>query len=173
MNPIVRMMKRYINMPLKYALPLLFIGALVLASTTGCTSSTAKENVTQSIGSVSTASSRHSVALTRLSDDYLAGKFSTVPSQGNKFVFFNTTVTNKNAKDTTISAYNFKLRDAQGNVYDRQWLTFTGGVKQFDSLSNTQPGDKYSGVLVFDVPTTANLKTLTYDDSDTQITTNL
>jgi hypothetical protein len=36
MNPIVRMMKRYIKMPLKYALPLLFIGALVLASTTGC-----------------------------------------------------------------------------------------------------------------------------------------
>jgi len=40
MNPIVRMMKRYIKMPLKYALPLLFIGALVLASTTGCVSST-------------------------------------------------------------------------------------------------------------------------------------
>ncbi len=39
MNPIVRMMKRYIKMPLKYALRLLFIGALVLASTKGCTSS--------------------------------------------------------------------------------------------------------------------------------------
>jgi len=30
MNPITRMMKRYIKTPLKYALPLLFIGALVL-----------------------------------------------------------------------------------------------------------------------------------------------
>jgi hypothetical protein len=29
MNPITRMMKRYIKTPLKYALPLLFIGALV------------------------------------------------------------------------------------------------------------------------------------------------
>jgi hypothetical protein len=38
MNPIARMMKRYIKTPLKYALPLLFIGALVLVSTTGCTS---------------------------------------------------------------------------------------------------------------------------------------
>ena len=38
MNPIARIMKRYIKMPLKYALPLLFIGALVLASTTGCVS---------------------------------------------------------------------------------------------------------------------------------------
>ena len=36
MNPIVRMMKRYIKMPLKYALPLLFIGALVLSATAGC-----------------------------------------------------------------------------------------------------------------------------------------
>src|SRR5665647_1950352 len=40
MNPIIRMMKRYIKMPLKYALPLLFIGALVLTCTAGCTSST-------------------------------------------------------------------------------------------------------------------------------------
>ena len=40
MNLIVRMMKRYIKTPLKYALPLLFIGALVLVSISGCTSST-------------------------------------------------------------------------------------------------------------------------------------
>jgi hypothetical protein len=40
LNSIIRMMKRYINMPLKYALPLLFISSLVLASTTGCVSNT-------------------------------------------------------------------------------------------------------------------------------------
>ena len=38
MNPITRMMKRYIKTPLKYALPLLFIGALVLVSISGCVS---------------------------------------------------------------------------------------------------------------------------------------
>ena len=38
MNPISRMMKRYIKTPLRYALPLLFIGALVLVSISGCTS---------------------------------------------------------------------------------------------------------------------------------------
>jgi hypothetical protein len=37
MNPITRMMKRYIKTPLKYALPLLFVGALVLVSISGCT----------------------------------------------------------------------------------------------------------------------------------------
>ena len=40
MNPIARMMKRYIKTPLKYALPLLFIGSLALVSISGCTSST-------------------------------------------------------------------------------------------------------------------------------------
>src|SRR5665647_821505 len=44
MTPIVRMMKRYIKMPLKYALPLLFISALVLISTTGCVSNTTTTN---------------------------------------------------------------------------------------------------------------------------------
>jgi hypothetical protein len=34
------MMKRYIKTPLKYALPLLFIGSLALVSISGCTSST-------------------------------------------------------------------------------------------------------------------------------------
>jgi hypothetical protein len=36
MNPIITMMKRYIKAPLKYALPLLFIGSLVLVATAGC-----------------------------------------------------------------------------------------------------------------------------------------
>jgi hypothetical protein len=40
MKSIARMMKRYVKTPLKYALPLLFIGALVLVSISGCTSTT-------------------------------------------------------------------------------------------------------------------------------------
>jgi len=36
MNPITKMMKRYINMPLKKALPLLFIYAILLVSITVC-----------------------------------------------------------------------------------------------------------------------------------------
>ena len=80
---------------------------------------------------------------------------------------------NKNAPDTDISQYNFHLRDSQGNVYEQKWLYFSGGVEQFDVLSSSQPGDKYSGVLVFDVPPNAKLTSLTYDDSKTAITTTL
>ena len=56
MNPITRMMKRYIKTPLKYALPLLFIGALVLVSISGCTSSTSNPTATPSAAPTSTAS---------------------------------------------------------------------------------------------------------------------
>jgi len=47
-------MKRYIKTPLKYALPLLFIGALVLVSISGCTSPT---NSNQAASSASTTTS--------------------------------------------------------------------------------------------------------------------
>jgi hypothetical protein len=40
MNLIITIMKRYIKTPLKYTLPLLCIGSLVLVSISGCTSST-------------------------------------------------------------------------------------------------------------------------------------
>jgi hypothetical protein len=58
MNPITRMMKRYIKTPLKYALPLLFIGALVLVSISGCTSST---NTSTSSGGGNAASVTDSI----------------------------------------------------------------------------------------------------------------
>jgi hypothetical protein len=54
MNPITRMMKRYIKTPLKYALPLLFIGSLALVSISGCTSSTSSN---QAAGNTSQAAS--------------------------------------------------------------------------------------------------------------------
>jgi hypothetical protein len=44
MNPIARMMKRYIKTTLKCALPLLLIGAIVLASTAGCVTNTTTKN---------------------------------------------------------------------------------------------------------------------------------
>ena len=55
MNPIVRMLKRYIKTPLRYALPLLFIGALVLSSTTGCISSNTGNQASELSNAYSTA----------------------------------------------------------------------------------------------------------------------
>jgi hypothetical protein len=55
-NPITRMMKLYIKTPLKYALPLLFIGSLALVSISGCTSSTSSPTATPSAAPTATAS---------------------------------------------------------------------------------------------------------------------
>jgi len=49
-------MKRYIKMPLKYALPLLFICSIALVSISGCTSSTSSPTATPSATPTSTAS---------------------------------------------------------------------------------------------------------------------
>jgi hypothetical protein len=68
MNPIVRMMKRYIKMPLKYALPLLFIGALVLSSTTGCTVST--KNQASEVSTAYPTAGKRSELLQAFAADY-------------------------------------------------------------------------------------------------------
>jgi hypothetical protein len=57
MNPITRVMKRYSKTPLKYALPLLCIGAIVLVSISGCTSP-ATSSPSPSASSVPTATQR-------------------------------------------------------------------------------------------------------------------
>jgi hypothetical protein len=51
------MMKRYINMPLKYALPLLFIGLLVLVSISGCIDNTTNTSPSPSASSATTTPS--------------------------------------------------------------------------------------------------------------------
>jgi len=38
---------------------------------------------------------------------------------------------------------------------------------------NTQAGDKYSGIIAFQIPTSATPKSLTYDDYTNKITINL
>jgi len=66
-NPITRMMKRCIKTPLKYALPLLFIGSLALVSISGCTSSTSNPTATPSATpSVTTTTSSFDPLLVKL-----------------------------------------------------------------------------------------------------------
>jgi hypothetical protein len=75
LNPITRMMKRYIKTPLKYALPLLFIGSLVLVSISGCTSST---NTTSSATPTATPA-----ANTNNVDAMLASIMGQIPKKNN------------------------------------------------------------------------------------------
>ena len=89
---------------------------------------------------------------------------------GYKYVGFNCTVKNVNADDRAV-AYNFwTLRDTQGGVYNPVYLSSATG--QFGGTMS-QPGDTISGVVVFEVPQNAQLKSLTYSDGIAKIVTTL
>jgi len=105
----------------------------------------------------------------------------TAAATGNKFVTYAVYIQNTNAKNEDIGNPNYlKLRDTNGNIYSYDSSTYSlqqqvNGVtlKGLTSQSNTQPGDKYSGLIAFQIPTSATPKTLTYDDYTNKITINL
>jgi len=105
------------------------------------------------------------------------------PTPGYKLVKYAVYVENINARDMQLGNPNFiKLRDTAGNIYsydsiatynlDTQQVNGTKLDGLMDEL-NTQPGDKLSGFIVFQIPTSATPKSLTYDDYTNRITINL
>jgi hypothetical protein len=170
MNPIVRMMKRYIKTPLKYALPLLFIGALVLVSISGCTSSTT-QNANSSGGSGSIGVKINSqTTVAQISSTF--GTMTT-PAAGNTFVVFNVTCTNNNQQNQALGdPLFFKLTTKDGTAYDASgvWATDPSAIK---TISNSNPGEHVTGNVAFEIPQSAVPQTLTYSDGLNQVVTNL
>jgi hypothetical protein len=182
MNPIIRMMKRYIKMPLKYALPLLFIGALVLSATTGCTDSTnptatptvekatvtpaatkaiASPTVTKTPSATPTSGvseedgMQFSATPVASSPQALGSSGSTTPKAGNVYVAFDCTVKNINApksSNTRIGLSYWQLRDKAGNVYDPE--IFVTGTPGVTTFTSvdSQSGDIVHGYVFFEVP---------------------
>lgn len=162
MNPIVKMMKSYIKMPLKYALPLLFVGALVLSSTTGCTT----QETTSTVGNATTGGGSGSGSLIATANQVAVPtlKYYT-PKDGYKYVAYNAAVKNVNLKSHWISPSYWQLRDTSSGVYTIATPTYSSDLpKEFNSV-DSQAGDTVNGIIIFEVPTGVTLKTLTYDDS--------
>ncbi len=170
MNPIARMMKRYIKTPLKYALPLLFIGALVLVATTGCTT----QNTTQSAGNSAGQSSSNplSVNVIPTGTSMQVGEFNT-PKAGYEYISYNVTVKNNNAPNQDVNPLFFTLRTSDGKVYDIDTATYDSSVHDFKVVTNTQPGDVASGTIIFQIPTSATPASILYNDYTHKITTTL
>jgi hypothetical protein len=108
----------------------------------------------------------------------------TTPASGYKFVKYALYFQNINAKGTDANMgnpYSLRLRDTEGNIYSSDSYTFSLGAQQVNGVTlkglsvelNTQPGDKYGGMVVFQIPASATPKTLTYDDFTNKITINL
>jgi len=94
------------------------------------------------------------------------------PKSGYKFIGYNVTVKNVNAKDGGFAYNDWELRDAQGGVYQADGRS---GMVGFQTISyiRTEPGDVVNGTLVFEVPQNAQQKSLTYNDGVTKIVTTL
>ena len=171
MNPIAKMMKRYINMPLKKALPLLFICALLLVATTGCTSNTTTQN--SSGGGSGSANVAVKINSQQNAASIGSGFLASTPKAGYQFRIFNVTVTNVNEKSTDIgNPYYFKLTTKDGNVYDITSTSFFGD-NALKSVSKTNPGEKTSGEIAFEIPQSAIVTKLTYNDYSNEVVTNL
>jgi hypothetical protein len=99
------------------------------------------------------------------------GQFITA-DPGKTYAVYNATVKNLNAKDRDINEFNFKLRDANGNVYDVD-LGSTAANGAMKAVTSTQPGDQVQGTIAFLIPQGATPKTVTYNDGEDQITINL
>jgi len=185
-------MKRYIKTPLKYALPLLFIGALVLVSISGCTSP-ATTSPSPSASSAPTAQQATVTPLptsqasptaaptatpTPSTADFVALKVNSMttssqlgsyplqstPSPGKTYVVFDVTVTNQNKNNLYLgNPLYFKLTTGDGTVYPYSpssvWLE-----NYLTGVFNTNPGDKVTGQIAFEIPQSAKPTQLTYGD---------
>lgn len=163
-------MKRYIKMPLKYALPLLFICSLVLVSISGCTSSTT-QNANSSGGSGNIGVKVNSQQTT----DQIPSNFGVMstPAAGNKYVVFNVTCTNNNQQNQALGdPLFFKLTCKDGSAYDASgvWATDPSAIQ---TIQNSNPGEHVTGNVAFEIPQSQVPTTLTYSDGLNQVITNL
>jgi hypothetical protein len=172
MNSIVKMMKRYIKMPLKKALPLLFICALILVATTGCTSTS---NTTQNLSGGGTGESGVGVKINSVNsyNQLGSGYAVSTPKAGYKYVVYDVTVTNLNKNDFAIGNPNyFKLTTSDGTAYSYSTASYYTN-NEIQHVSHTNPGEKVTGQVAFEIPQSATPKQLVYNDYTNQVTTNL
>jgi hypothetical protein len=166
MNPIVKMMKRYIKMPLKYALPLLFVGALVLASTTGCTAPITVEPGHATVGNAPTgAGTDYNVSISAREVPMVNSSLVTSPTPGNKLVAIECTLKDSNVANLFTVWREWTAKDANGVLYEQD--TNTVVVSNGYPKTTIQPGDTARGIIVYQIPTNAKIVTMRYTDETT------
>ena len=192
MNPIARMMKRFIKTPLRYALPLLFVGALVLVSISGCVSTpTASPSPTEQQATVApspssqasptaaptatpaatarpsgqgTASDNDFSLTARNQGTYTESNQFEQPAAGDKYVSIYVELTNKNAQNAMMgNQFQFTLFDNKNIGHQAATASF-GATNSLQSLDKSNPGDKTAGVIVFEMPAGNTPMKIVYDE---------
>jgi hypothetical protein len=168
------MMKRYIKTPLKYALPLLFIGALVLVSISGCTSP-ATTSPSPSVSNVPTgtptaaatqATPTAATPAATASFDPLLAKFvptlkteyggDAVTQRAKDDISFDAVYVTfeSNGRTTTAEIRNEGSTDAASSLFKSLSTGVSGDVP--DIGSNTHFGQQAATVALGHAPTTVN-----------------
>jgi hypothetical protein len=147
MNSIVRMMKRYIKTPLKYALPLLFISALVLSATTGCVTTTTNTSSSDSNKKDVSNGLVISAKAVSPSPQSMGG---VTPKSGNVYVVYNCTVKNTGAAGVDITAAYWHLKGPNGYYDAIDKLPVV--APEFSHIDKSSVGDVASGYVYFEVP---------------------
>ena len=170
----------------KKLLVIIILVVIASLSIAGCTTSKNEQTVQSSSNTPTSSQNTPTVSVTATylgSENSLTSSYGTptAAASGYKFVKYAVYFENINAKDMQMgNALFFTLRDTEGNIYSYDSFMFsvqqrvdgvilTGVTPQM----NTQPGDKYSGLIIFQIPTSATPKSLTYDDYTNRITINL
>ena len=91
---------------------------------------------------------------------------------GYQYLVFDVTVKNLNEKDSDIGNPNyFKLTTADGSVYEYSYLSSLSNA--ISSVSHTNPGEKVTGAVAFEIPKNAQQTKLQYNDYSNQVIINL
>jgi hypothetical protein len=169
MNPIARMMKRYIKMPLKYALPLLFIGALVLASTTGCSSPV---SITPGHATVSTAptgpGTNYDVSIfaraVPVPTDEFGGNL-TKPQSGYEYAAVQCSLKDNNVANLFTVWREWTAKDANGTLYNNDVSVVD--IANAYPKTTIQPGNTARGIITYQVPIGTKIVQMRYLDETT------
>ncbi|MGZ4950951.1 MAG: DUF4352 domain-containing protein [Halobacteriota archaeon] len=94
----------------------------------------------------------------------LGSQFAATPSPGRTFVVFDVTLTNLNKNNLYLgSPIYFKLTTSDGTVYQ-----YTSNTFRLDNyltgVLNTNPGDKVTGKVAFEIPQNVKATQLSYGD---------
>jgi hypothetical protein len=101
--------------------------------------------------------------------------FETTPTPGHNYVVVDLTLTNLNKNDLYMgNALNFKLSTSDGTAYSYSSWTYLLNNAIGSGVFHTNPGEKVTGQIAFEIPQSTHATQLTYGDGfNPSVTTNL
>lgn len=146
---------------IKKVAALVVLVVIVSLTSAGCVSNT--QQTTSNTGGSSPVVSLNVNSVTT-STQLGSPPLGSTPSAGNKYVIIDVTVNNLNKNDLYIgNPLYFKLTTSDGTVYSYSPSSYFLS-NRLTGVSNTNPGDKVTGEIAFEVPQSVQATKLTYGD---------